>query len=153
ELPIKESHPTPMMEKDPLVQGWSWLTPYCDGETLLLATDEGVLGIFGIKQIRNDDPPLFPAIRQEKVSPEPWPGNVNLFPDGRTCLATAFDTLTGNAQWQRQLGMVVQTTPVVSSRKRETSPERVVALLAAAPDLGCRPACPGRSPSPWWATT
>jgi outer membrane protein assembly factor BamB len=79
-LPIADAHATPH-QPEPIVRGWSWLTPYCDGETLLLATDEGILGIFGLNQLGNDDPLLFPIIQQHDVFPPPLPGNVNLFPN------------------------------------------------------------------------
>jgi outer membrane protein assembly factor BamB len=230
-LPIEDSH-TPAFQPEPEVQGWSWLTPYCDGETLLLATDEGILGIFGVKQYQNDDPPLFAAIQQDKVLPPPPPGNVDLFADvrknlarerdatraeraqvvrtaenffavlirgelqllhfdlfrqrvarvwpradsdqnvqplrlgfplhgsqladnghtliattqladGRTCRVTAVNMDNGTIHWQRQLGMVVQTTPLVVGRHRETPAGTVLGLLAVAPLAGMPAGLPG----------
>jgi outer membrane protein assembly factor BamB len=223
-LPIKDDA-APLMPDEPRIRGWSWLAPYCDGETLLLATDDGYLGIFGIKQLRNDDPPLFPAIRQDKVAVPMLPGEVDLFADerkqlkrerdvtraeraqvvridesdfavlirgelrrlhfdlygqrvatvwprtvagqpqpslfvgfplhssqldenghtlvvttqsadGQTCLATAVDTKDGKVHWQRQLGMIPQSTPVVVGRRERTQPESAVALLALVPEAG-----------------
>jgi outer membrane protein assembly factor BamB len=45
--------------------GWSWFPPYHDPEKLALATDAGALGLFGIRQAGNDDPPLFPLLGQD----------------------------------------------------------------------------------------
>ncbi len=50
------------------VRGWSWFPPHCDGEKLALATDTGAFGLFGINQVRNEDPPLFRFL-PEDVSP------------------------------------------------------------------------------------
>jgi outer membrane protein assembly factor BamB len=39
--------------------GWSWFPPYHDPETIALVTDAGAIGLFGIQQKGDDDPPLF----------------------------------------------------------------------------------------------
>lgn len=39
--------------------GWSWFSPYCDGESLAVVTDRGEFGLFGINQIGNQDVPIF----------------------------------------------------------------------------------------------
>lgn len=38
------------------VPGWSWFTPYFDGDTLGIATDRGYLALFGLKRNTNDRP-------------------------------------------------------------------------------------------------
>jgi outer membrane protein assembly factor BamB len=53
------------------VRGWSWFPPYKDDEKLALATDAGVVGVFGIKQKNNRDKPLFPLCDQEIVLQRP----------------------------------------------------------------------------------
>jgi hypothetical protein len=78
-LPITDAKAAPLVEQR--IQGWSSLPPHCDGESLLLATDAGMLGLFGIRQIRNDDPPLFPRIEQINTGRAVLPGEVDLFPD------------------------------------------------------------------------
>ena len=47
--------------------GWSWFPPYHDPETIALVTDAGAIGLFGIRQKGDTDPPLFPLLG-EKVS-------------------------------------------------------------------------------------
>ncbi len=47
--------------------GWSWFPPYHDPETIALVTDAGAIGLFGIQQKGDGDPPLFPLLA-EKVS-------------------------------------------------------------------------------------
>jgi outer membrane protein assembly factor BamB len=42
--------------------GWSWFPPYHDPETIALVTDAGAIGLFGIQQKGDDDPPLFPLV-------------------------------------------------------------------------------------------
>jgi outer membrane protein assembly factor BamB len=46
--------------------GWSWFPPYHDAETIALVTDAGAIGVFGIKQKGDDDPPLFPLVDSPK---------------------------------------------------------------------------------------
>jgi outer membrane protein assembly factor BamB len=41
-------------------RGWTWFPPRQDEEKLAVASDAGILAIFGIKQRNNDDQPLFP---------------------------------------------------------------------------------------------
>jgi outer membrane protein assembly factor BamB/TolA-binding protein len=45
------------------LRGQPWFPPFRDPEKLVTVTDAGVLGLFGIKQRRNQDPPLFPMVR------------------------------------------------------------------------------------------
>jgi outer membrane protein assembly factor BamB len=56
-LPIESPDAPPLLE--PRIRGWSWLQPYHDGEKLAFATDAGIFELFGINQVRNEDPPLF----------------------------------------------------------------------------------------------
>src|SRR5581483_3805543 len=42
--------------------GWSWFPPYHDPETIALVTDAGAIGLFGIEQRGDADPPLFPLL-------------------------------------------------------------------------------------------
>lgn len=51
------------VEAEATMNGWPWFQPYHDGEKLVSVTDAGVLGLFGIRQPRNDDRPLFPLIQ------------------------------------------------------------------------------------------
>jgi outer membrane protein assembly factor BamB len=44
--------------------GWSWFSPYHDPETIAVVTDAGAIGLFGIQQKGDDDPPLFPLLGQ-----------------------------------------------------------------------------------------
>jgi outer membrane protein assembly factor BamB len=63
-LPLKDPEAAPVSfapDKEPRVRGWTWFPPYRDEEKIALLSDEGMLGIFGIKQLHNVDPALFPA--------------------------------------------------------------------------------------------
>ncbi|MBY0526914.1 MAG: PQQ-binding-like beta-propeller repeat protein [Gemmataceae bacterium] len=61
-LPLEKVVNTPALQPEPLMRGWSWFQPHCDGEKIVLATDAGVLGLFGINQFHNQDQPLFPLV-------------------------------------------------------------------------------------------
>jgi outer membrane protein assembly factor BamB len=66
-LPIERRDEKPLLEVDP-VPGWSWFQPYHDDEKVAFATDAGVLALFGINQVRNEDKPLFPlSLKEEKL--------------------------------------------------------------------------------------
>jgi hypothetical protein len=52
------------------IPGWTWFPPYHDGEKVAMLGDAGVLGIFGIRQVRNPkDPLLFPMLPEINVGP------------------------------------------------------------------------------------
>jgi outer membrane protein assembly factor BamB len=63
-------------EAEVRVRGWPSLPPHVDPEKIAVATDAGVLGLFGIRQPHNQDPPLFPLLPAEiRVGPaEELPG-------------------------------------------------------------------------------
>src|SRR5262249_61938411 len=47
------------------LDGWTWFRPYHDPEKILMVSDRGRLGLFGIRQARNrDQSVLFPLLRQ-----------------------------------------------------------------------------------------
>lgn len=59
-LPLTDPHSRPLsIQPRPQTRGWTWFSPYHDPEKLALATDAGVLSLFGIRQPGNDDLPLF----------------------------------------------------------------------------------------------
>lgn len=58
-LPIADPDQKPL-GPELRAQGWSWFAPFVDGERLILTTDAGALGYWGIKQKGNRDPSLFP---------------------------------------------------------------------------------------------
>jgi outer membrane protein assembly factor BamB len=64
-LPIEGTAPVSALQPEPRVRGWSWLPPFSDGEKLVLATDAGILGLFGIQQPGNDDKPIFSESAKE----------------------------------------------------------------------------------------
>ena len=63
-LPIENPDAAPLREQR--IRGWSWLQPYHDGEKLALVTDGGILELFGINQVRNDDDPLFRQLPEKQ---------------------------------------------------------------------------------------
>jgi len=58
----------PVAEQE--LPGWSWFEPFCDGEKIAIATDAGVMGLYGILQKGNRDAPaLFPLLKdQQEIS-------------------------------------------------------------------------------------
>jgi outer membrane protein assembly factor BamB len=64
-LPVEGDAPVSALQPEPRIRGWSWFQPLCDGEKIALATDAGVLGLFGLQQQGNEDKPLFSETGQE----------------------------------------------------------------------------------------
>jgi outer membrane protein assembly factor BamB len=58
-LPVEGAAPVSALQPEPRIRGWSWFQPKCDGEKIALATDAGMLGLFGLQQKGNEDKPLF----------------------------------------------------------------------------------------------
>jgi outer membrane protein assembly factor BamB len=48
------------LDPAPRVNGSTWFQPYYDDEKLAMLSDRGMLGLFRIRQVRNNDPALFP---------------------------------------------------------------------------------------------
>ena len=62
-LPIsKRDAPDLVLEPKARLEGWTWFPPYHDPEKLVMLSDAGVLGLFGIKQSGNSDKALFPLL-------------------------------------------------------------------------------------------
>lgn len=68
-LPLAGPRATPEKMDEPRLRGWSWFPPYRDAEKLVMVTDAGSLGLFGIVQAQNQDSPLFPLVRVEQQPP------------------------------------------------------------------------------------
>jgi outer membrane protein assembly factor BamB len=65
-LPIGDRRPTPLkLDAEPRLRGWTWFTAHADDEKVAAVTDAGRLGLFGIKQSKNSDGPLFPLLPGE----------------------------------------------------------------------------------------
>ncbi len=59
-LPILASGAEPIaLTPKPQVRGWGWFPPYSDAEKIALLTDQGMMGLFGIRQMRNKDQAIF----------------------------------------------------------------------------------------------
>ncbi len=72
ELPLQDRHAAPLtLKPPPRLTGWTWFEPHQDGEKLAVLSDAGILGLFGIKQLGNQDQPLFPFLQ---------PGGLDLSP-------------------------------------------------------------------------
>jgi hypothetical protein len=63
-LPIQGVQRLPPEVQTPSTPGWPWFPPYYDPEKLVLVTDAGAVGLFGIKQERTQDGALFPLVRE-----------------------------------------------------------------------------------------
>jgi tetratricopeptide (TPR) repeat protein len=61
-LPIQAGQ-TAAVPPELTTPGWPWFQPYHDTEKLVLATDAGAIGLFGIKQLGSSDSPLWPMLR------------------------------------------------------------------------------------------
>lgn len=48
------------MNPKPQMNGWAWFAPHQDAEKIAIISDEGRFGLYGIRQKRTDDNPLFP---------------------------------------------------------------------------------------------
>jgi outer membrane protein assembly factor BamB len=64
-LPINDSAAPSLLNPEPDVRGHLWFRPYFDDEKIAFATDRGMVGLFGINQVRNFDSPLFREIQGE----------------------------------------------------------------------------------------
>lgn len=64
ELPLQDRHAAPLDLRPPAqLEGWTWFEPYQDGEKLVVLSDAGILGLFGIRQVGNSDQALFPLLK------------------------------------------------------------------------------------------
>jgi outer membrane protein assembly factor BamB len=72
-LPIDSPNKPPLrLNPEPRLPGWPWFGPFQDPEKLVLATDAGEVGVFGIRQPGNIDNALFPWLPKEfRVAPGP----------------------------------------------------------------------------------
>jgi hypothetical protein len=50
------------VQPTPTLEGWTWFVPYFDNEKLILLSDAGRLGLFGVRQPNNRDQALFPLL-------------------------------------------------------------------------------------------
>lgn len=73
ELPIKDGRTAAERLLKPPVEltGWTSFTPYHDPEKMVLLSDAGVLGLFGIRQPNNRDQPLFPLVHSGGLPLDP----------------------------------------------------------------------------------
>jgi outer membrane protein assembly factor BamB len=72
ELPVEDRHAVPLSLDPPAeIRGWTWFEPYNDGEKMVVLSDAGICGLFGIRQAGNKDNALFPLLK---------PGGLDLSP-------------------------------------------------------------------------
>ncbi len=72
ELPLQDRHAAALtLNPEPRINGWTWFEPHQDSEKLVVLSDAGILGLFGIRQIGNRDQALFPLLQ---------PGGLDLSP-------------------------------------------------------------------------
>jgi hypothetical protein len=50
------------LDAEPRLAGWTWFRPAMDAEKVVALSDQGELGLFGIRQPKNNDPALFPLL-------------------------------------------------------------------------------------------
>ena len=76
------------LNPQPRLRGWPWFQPYHDGEKLVMASDAGAVGLFGIRQIKNEDAALFPLLAEEFQMTAPVAGG-STFEAGRAQVVQA----------------------------------------------------------------
>jgi outer membrane protein assembly factor BamB len=64
-LPLEGVQMSPPAVQSQSTHGWPWFPPFHDPEKLVLVTDAGAVGVFGIHQERTQDTALFPMVRDE----------------------------------------------------------------------------------------
>lgn len=73
ELPLQDPHAQPLpLSAQASLAGWTWFEPKEDGEKLAVLSDAGILGLFGIRQLGNNDAPLFPLLRSGELDLSPF---------------------------------------------------------------------------------
>jgi hypothetical protein len=72
-LPIDNATKPPLqITPEPRLPGWPWFGPYQDAEKLVLATDAGSVGLYGVRQLKNSDNALFSLLPKEfRLDPGP----------------------------------------------------------------------------------
>lgn len=68
-LPISGGFSTGTLGPEPEVPGWSWFPPFQNFERLVQVTDEGVVGLIGINQVRNMDKDLYLELKHQIPPP------------------------------------------------------------------------------------
>jgi outer membrane protein assembly factor BamB len=67
DLPVTDRHASDRpLDPRATLEGWTWFQPYHDPEKVVMLSDAGVLGLFGLKQARNRDQALFPLLPAEE---------------------------------------------------------------------------------------
>jgi len=76
QLPLQDAHAAPLVLKTPAqLAGWTWFEPKQDGEKLAVLSDAGMLGLFGIRQLGNQDQALFPLLQPGGLDLSPFLGS------------------------------------------------------------------------------
>jgi outer membrane protein assembly factor BamB len=70
--PTDRKGPEADVNPAPRVPGWTWFPPTYDGEKIVMLSDTGVLGLFGVKQAGTNDPLLYPRLASGGVSLDPY---------------------------------------------------------------------------------
>jgi outer membrane protein assembly factor BamB len=75
ELPLASPHQEPrLLDPESRLEGWTWFRPHQDQEKIVTVSDQGRLGIFGIRQANNKDQPLFPLLSAGGIHLTPFLG-------------------------------------------------------------------------------
>ncbi|HJT76391.1 MAG TPA: PQQ-binding-like beta-propeller repeat protein, partial [Gemmataceae bacterium] len=64
-VPVENLQGGPPAVRTAPTPGWPWFPPFHDPEKLVLATDAGVVALFGVQQLHTQDRPLFPLVRND----------------------------------------------------------------------------------------
>jgi outer membrane protein assembly factor BamB len=72
-LPLKDRNQAQLpLNPPPRLSGSTWFPPFSDGEKVVMLSDTGVLGLFGIRQVHNLDEPLFPLLAPGGLPLDPF---------------------------------------------------------------------------------
>ena len=73
------------VERQIRMTGWSWFPPSYDGERICQVTDRGSIRVFGVNQMNNQDPPVFPLASEDLKKLRRWRDGLR---GGRACGGT-----------------------------------------------------------------
>ncbi len=99
-LPLADRYgPEAVVNPPPRVRGWTWFPPTYDGEKVVLLSDAGLLGLFGVQQPGTRDPLLYPRLGVGGVGLDNFLG-----PEGKAQGRAQVVQVQGNDFWVLALG-------------------------------------------------
>jgi hypothetical protein len=127
DLPIRDRNATPRkLKMRAEMDGWTWFPPFNDPEKIVLLTDAGMLGVFGIRQPGTSDQPLFPLLPEGGLRLRSTPSDLT------TSARATIVQIEGEDYWTLGLGRLQRHRLVWDTRHGP----RLVPVWRDAPLLG-----------------